>query len=132
MNEIEELLFAHVQTVTDALSVSVKWPNRNGPTDAATWLDVVHIPNGEALPGWNDLKANQGLLNLGVYVSPDVGATTAAPIISALAAAFAQATVLHGTTTKVEIYAPPRIGRVFEDGQKAVFPLSVRYRAFEG
>lgn len=130
MNETEELLFEAIKTVADGLSLQVKWPNRQGPIDTDKFVSVVHIPNGSSKTGWRDIKAEQGVLNIGVCVEIDHGATDAAPIVSAFRSAFAQSTVLLGSVTRVEIYMPPRLGAVFEDGQKAVFPVTVFYRSF--
>lgn len=129
---IETVLFTAVKAVTDALTLPVKWPNTNGPVQADTWLDVVLIPTGEAKSGWNDLEADQGLLNLGVNVNPNTGRVAATACLDALKAKFAQGVRFFDTSGQyvVECYAAPRPGQPFESGQKTVYPLQVRYRSF--
>lgn len=132
MPDIEDLLFPAVQAVIDGSGgYPVKYPNRNGPENALIWIEVVHIPNGPATAGWNDLKANQGIMNIGVHVPPDNGSTDVSVFRSALCEAFKQGTVLRDTDFRVEIYTPPIVGAVFEDRQKSVYPVQIRYRSFE-
>lgn len=125
-----DLLCAVVQTVATSLTLPVKYPNRATPTQVGTWLEVVHIPNGPAREGWNDLANEQGIFRIGVNVAPDEGNTDAAPIVAAIAAAFAQGTVLRETGLKVEIYKPPVAGALIEAGQKAWYPVTMFYRSF--
>lgn len=131
MINAESVLFTAIKAVTDGLGYPVKWPNTNGPENEPTWIDVVHIPNGVAKSGLNDLKANHGLLNIGVMVQPNSGAQIANTTRAALAAIFLQGTVLRDTGIMVEIYSPPVLGTALESGQKTNFPLSIRYRSFE-
>jgi hypothetical protein len=131
MTVTEDILFAAVAALATTLSLPVKYPNTNGPEDAPTWLDVVHIPNGVAKRGWDDLKANHGLLNIGVNVAPNTGSTVAGPIIDAVLAAFPQGLVLRDAGMRVEFYDPPATGSLIESGQKAFYPVFMRYRTFE-
>lgn len=131
MIKTEELLFNACEAIATSFSIPIKFPNRNGPQGAATWLEIIHIPNGVAKTGLQDLKINMGLLNIGINCTPDQGSTVAGPIAEAIKAAFAQGTVLFGTGIKVEIYYPPSVGALIEDGQKAFYPVSIRYRSFE-
>ena len=131
MSNAEDVIFAAIKAVTDTLGYPVKWPNYNGPENAETWIDIVHIPNGVAKAGWNDQKANHGIINIGVMVQPNSGAQIANTARAALASAFLQGTVLLSSGIRVEIYSPPVLGTALESGQKTNFPLSIRYRSFE-
>jgi len=137
MTDIEDVLFEQIAALAELASVQVKWPNTNGPEGVPTWIDVVHIPNGVAKSGWNDLKINQGIINLGLNVPPNSGSYDAAGILDFFKQAFAQGTVFiveptpELTPMRVEIYSPPTLGAVFENGQKAVYPLQILYRSFE-
>lgn len=130
MSDVETILFGEIETVAAALVLPVKWPNRNGPVGADVWIEVVHLPNGVAKEGWEDLKATQGIMNVGVHVPPDTGSTDATAACDAIAAAFPQGRVIFGASSKVEIYTPVTYGALVEDGQKAFYPLQVRYRSF--
>lgn len=130
MSATLDLLSGVVQTVATSLSLPVKFPNRETPEHNGTWLEIVHILNGTAREGWNDLQNEQGVFRVGVNVPPDNGTTDADPIIAALAAAFPQGTVLRGGGVRVEIYKPPVAGALIEAGQKAMFPLTMFYRSF--
>lgn len=131
MPDVEDILFPVVQAMADGYSIPVKFPNRNGPHDAPVWLEVVHIPNGPGKSGWNDLKSGQGILNVGVHVPVDTGSQHVTAIQNQLMNLFEQGTVLFDTGIKVEIYTPPVVMAAFEDRQKSVFPVSIRYRSFE-
>lgn len=131
MPDVEDILFPVIQTVGNNHSVPVKFPNRNGPHDASVWIEVVHIPNGPSKSGWNDLNSGQGILNVGVHVPVDTGSQHVTAIQSDLLSSFEQGTLLFDTGIKVEIYTPPVVMAAFEDRQKSVFPVSIRYRSFE-
>lgn len=125
-----DLLAAVVQSVATSLSLPVKWPNVQTPDHTGTWLELVHVPNGPAREGWNDLKNEQGIFRVGVNVKPNTGSTDAEPIVAALLTAMAQGTVLFGTGVKLEIYKPPVAGSLIEYGQKTWYPVTVFYRSF--
>lgn len=130
-----DMIYTQCEAVALAVSLPFKVGNRAGPGPAVEkWIWFIIIPNGEAKQGWNDLGADQGLLRALVHWMPNVGEDAALQVCDIIADYFKQGTRWHSNPAgeTVEIYAPPSIGGLVEDGQSVYFPVSMRYRAFRG
>lgn len=134
MNTVYEMLLEQCEAVATSVSLPFKVPNAIMDNTPAKWIEFVIIPNGEAKAGWQDLKADQGILRALVYWPPGDGWERPGAVCDIIADYFKQGTRWHSDPagTVVEIYAPPTISAAVEDGQSTFFPVSMRYRAFTG
>lgn len=131
MNTLYDMLLLQCEAVAASASLPFKVPSQPfTPPDDGKWLEFIIIPNGEAKAGWADLKYDQGLLRALVYWPPGQGTEAPGAVCGIVAEHFAQGTRWHSTPagSTVEIYAPPSIGGLVEDGQSVYFPVSMRYR----
>lgn len=130
-----DMIYTQCEAVALSVSLPFKVGNSVGPSpDVEKWIWFIIIPNGPAREGWNDLGADQGLLRALVHWTPGVGEDAALDVCDTIADYFKQGTRWHSSPPgeTVEIYAPPSIGGLVEDGQSVYFPVSMRYRAFRG
>lgn len=130
-----DMIYTQCEAVAASVSLPFKVGNSVGPeADVQQWIWFIIIPNGEARSGWNDLGADQGLFRALVHWTPNVGEDAALAVCDTIADYFKQGTRWHSDPvgTTIEIYAPPSIGGLVEDGQSVYFPISMRYRAFRG
>ena len=133
MNVLYDMLLTQCEAVAASVSLPFKVPTQIfTPPDDGKWLEFIIIPNGEAKLGWLDLNADQGLLRALVYWPPGQGTEAPGTVAGTIATYFAQGTRWHSDPVgmTVEIYAPPTIGGLVEDGQSVYFPVSMRYRSF--
>jgi hypothetical protein len=123
-------LFEQAETLAAAMSLDISFPDlkTDTPTDTA-YLEVTHFPNRPTNYARSGTVGElRGILQI-AYIDPGQRGEIQATIkCTQIADAFGIGTALVKNETVVQIYEKPQIGGVLQDGHKAIYPVSIRYR----
>lgn len=127
-------LFRHVEEwATDRnppLPVDAENAGFDKPNNA-TYIEVRHFPNtNPSDPTWGDEQMKQGFLQVGIVDTAQRGTLAPAAIADEILAHFAKGTQLTEGNVTVKIETHPTLLTTVQDGQRAIFPVSIPYRAY--
>lgn len=128
---IYKALAARTATLATALGLTVSYPNVafDVPTDDARYLEVKHFPNGTTDFAWNNSPSvHIGIWQVALIDPKQLGSVAALAICDDIAEHFARGTWLEETGTIVKIDGKPSVMGLIQDGHKATYPVSIRYR----
>lgn len=101
------------------------------PPASGSWLEVQWFPNkpenyGLANDGPTLL---QGFAQLSVCQRPGGGIVSGLELVDLVIEAFPKGTVLHGG---IKIYERPGVSQVIQDPARLAYPVTMRWRGFDG
>lgn len=132
--QITEALLTRLAALTLSPVVPVAMPNVTFPASGSdtpdTYLQarMLRAPTqGVGISAWNE---HAGILQVDVVYKPQNGEIKPLQIADSVAAWFARGTRMSNGSVQVDVYEPPQIASVIQDGDRIRIPVSVRYRTF--
>lgn len=127
-------LFRHVEEWANNRNPQMPIDAENAGFDKpnnAYYIEVRHFPNvNPGDPTWGDEQLKEGFLQVGIVDPMNKGTIAPARIADEILTLFAKGTRLTEDNVTVKIEKHPNLLTVVQDGQRAIFPVSIPYRAY--
>lgn len=134
MNEVKirDALNSVVLSMTLSQTLPVSWPAMKFDIpDDGKFIEVFRLPNDQQSITWGAKEElSRGVFRIGLHYPPDTGEAEPLALAAEIAAYFPKAAQIFYTGGKVELYDHPSIGAAIEDGQKRIYPISIRYQDY--
>ena len=131
--DIAKALLEKVEAVCDTLGFGVPlrdMPNVGfkTPDSPTTYIEVRLFRAEKESPLWGPGGPNDGILQISVVDYQQEGEIPPLAVCEKIAAAFPKGLALEYGSALVRILRDPSILSAIQDGQKATYPVSIRYR----
>lgn len=105
-------------------------PTINPPAGIGRYLQMIFLPNSNQNFGWaSDAPTeHSGILRLGVVDPLKVGPIVSYGLCDQIVVAFAKGSTFTKNSTVVQISEKPSLLTGIPDGQRVIYPVSIRYR----
>lgn len=129
---IEIALSEATRVMAFSLNLPVLYPNIINdtipPPDESDYIEVKHFPNVTDGYDWGSaIDIQTGIWQLGLVTTKRDGVDRLV-IIDQIGSYFARGMEFRSGQTVVKIEQPPSLLTVIVDGQKSIYPVSIRYR----